>query len=41
MRSDAKSHEEQDGTKQKFLGGTTAKFWPDFRQGVEENTKDR
>ena len=32
--SDAKAREEQDGSKQKFAGGMTAKLWPDLRLGV-------
>ena len=39
--SDAKSREEQDGSKQKFLGEMTAKLWPDLYQGVTKNTKDK
>ena len=29
--SDAKSREEQDGSKQKFVGRMMAKLWPDLR----------
>ena len=31
--SDAESCEEQDGSKHKFVGGTTAKLWPDLDKG--------
>ena len=34
--SDAESCEEQGSGKQKFLGGTTAKLWPIFCQGLAE-----
>ena len=39
--SDAESREEQDGTKQKFLGRTMAKLWPDLCQGVTKNTEEK
>ena len=39
--SDAESHESQDGSKQKFVGGTTAKLWPIFCQGVMENMEEK
>ena len=32
MPSDAESREEHDGSLQKFVGGRTAKLWPDLRQ---------
>ena len=32
--SNAKSREEHDGSKHKFVGGTTAKLWPDLHKGV-------
>ena len=38
--SDAKAREEQDGSKQKFAGGTTAKLWPDLRLGVTKNRRE-
>ena len=37
----AKSHEEQDSSKQKFVGGMTAKLWPIFHQGVAKNTEEK
>ena len=37
--SNAKSREEQDHTKQKFVGGLTAKLWPIVRQGVAKTCK--
>ena len=39
--SDAESHEEQDGSKHKFVGGTMAKIWPDLQQGVAKNTEEK
>ena len=39
--SDAESREEQDDGKHKFVGGTTAKFWPDFHKGVVINTEEK
>ena len=39
--SDAESHEEQDDSKHKFIGGTTAKLWPDFHKGVVINTEEK
>ena len=39
--SDAESREEQDGNKHKFVGGTTAKIWPNLRQGVAKNTEEK
>ena len=34
LPSNAESHEDQDGSKQKLTGGKTAKLWPIFRQGA-------
>ena len=39
--SDAESREEQDDGKHKFVGGTTAKLWPDFQKGVVINTEEK
>ena len=39
--SDAESREEQDDSKHKFVGGTTAKLWPDFHKGVVINTEEK
>ena len=39
--SDAESHEKQDGSKHKFVGGTTAKIWSNLRQGVAKNTEEK
>ena len=39
--SDAESCEEQDGSKQKFSGGTMAKLWPNLRQDVTKNTEEK
>ena len=39
--SDAETHEKQDGSKQKFVGGTAAKLWFDLRQGVTKNTEEK
>ena len=39
--SDAESHEEQDGNKRKFVGGPTAKLWPDLDKGVVKNTEEK
>ena len=39
--SDAESREEQDGSKHKFLGGTTAKLWPDLHKGVVKNMEEK
>ena len=39
--SDAESPEEQDDSKHKFVGGTTAKLWSDFHKGVVINTGDK
>ena len=39
LRSDAESREEQHGSKQKFVGGMTAKLWPNFCQDVAKNTE--
>ena len=39
--SDAESREEQDDSKQKFVGGMTAKFWPNFGQGVAKNMEEK
>ena len=36
--SDAESREEQDGSKHKFVGRTTAKLWPDLDK---ENTEEK
>ena len=42
MPPDAESHEEQDGSKQKFLGGMTAKLWPNLRQKIQKkNVNER
>ena len=35
------SHEEQDDCKHKFVGGMTAKIWPNLRQGVAKNTEEK
>ena len=40
IQSDAESREEQDSSKQKFVGGTMAKLWPVFCQGVVKNTEE-
>ena len=32
--SDVESREEQDGSKHKVVGGTTAKLWPHLHQGI-------
>ena len=37
--SDVESREEQDGNKQKFVGGTMAKLWHDLRQDVAKSWK--
>ena len=39
--SNAESCEEQDDSKHKFVGGTTAKLWPDFHKGVVINMKEK
>ena len=39
--SDAESCEEQDDSKHKFVGGMTAKLWPDFHKGVVINTEEK
>ena len=39
--SDAESREEQDGSKHKFVGGTTAKLWPDLDKGVVKNMEEK
>ena len=39
--SDAESREEHDDGKHKFVGGTTAKLWPDFHKGVVINTEEK
>ena len=39
--SDAESREEQDDGKHKFVGGMTAKLWPDFHKGVVINTEEK
>ena len=39
--SDADSREEQDGSKQKLIGGTTANLWPTLRQGVTKNMEEK
>ena len=39
--SDAESCEEQDGSKHKFVGGMTAKLWPNLQQGVAKNTEEK
>ena len=39
--SDAESHEEQDGNKRKFVGGPTAKLWPDLDKSVVKNTEEK
>ena len=39
--SDAESREEQDGSKRKFVGGTTAKIRPNLQQGVAKNTEEK
>ena len=37
----AESREEQDDGKHKFLGGTTAKLWPDFHKDVVINKEEK
>ena len=39
--SDAESREEQDDGKHKFVGGTTAKLWPDFQKSVVIITEEK
>ena len=39
--SDAESREEQDDSKHKFVGGMTAKLWPDFHKGVVINMEEK
>ena len=39
--SDAESREEQDDGKHKFVGGTTAKLWPDFHKGVVIKSEEK
>ena len=39
--SGAESREEQDGSKHKFVGETTAKLWPDLHEGVVKNTEEK
>ena len=39
--SDAESREEQDDSKHKFVGGTTAKLCPNFHKGVVINTEEK
>ena len=39
--SDAESCEEQDGSKQKLVEGTTTKLWPDFQQGIAKNMEEK
>ena len=39
ITSDAESREEHDGGKRKFVGGTTAKLWPNLHKGVMINTE--
>ena len=39
--SDAESCEEQDGSIHKFVGGTTAKIWPNLRQDVAKNMEEK
>ena len=39
--SDTESHEEQDGSKQKFVGGTTAKLWPVLLPRCSKNTEKK
>ena len=39
--SDAESHEEQDGSKHKFVGGMVAKLWPYLHKDVVKNTKKK
>ena len=39
--SDAESCEEQDDGKHKFVGGMTAKVWPNFHKGVVINTEEK
>ena len=39
MPSGVESCEEQDGSKQKFVGGTKTKLWLIFLQGVAKNTE--
>ena len=39
--SDPESHEEQDGTEQKFLGRLMAKLWAHLCQGVTKNMEEK
>ena len=39
--SDGESRAEQDDSKHKFVGGTTAKLWPNFHKGVVINTEEK
>ena len=39
--SDVESREEQDGSKHKVVGGTTAKLWPHLHQGVMKNMEEK
>ena len=41
MPSDAESCEEQGGSKQNFVGGTTAKLWPVFHLDAAKNGKEK
>ena len=38
---DAESREKHDDGKHKFVGGTTAKLWPDFHKGVVINVEEK
>ena len=39
--SDAESREEKDGSTHKFVGGLTAKLWPDLHKSVVKNTEEK
>ena len=39
--SDAESREEQDGSKHKFVGGTTVMLWPNLDKGVVKNMEQK
>ena len=39
--SDAESREEHDGGKHKFVGGMTAKLWPNLHKGAVINTEEK
>ena len=39
--ADAESHEEQNGSKHKFVGGTAIMIWVHLRQGAAKNKEDK